>query len=87
MLQVTIKDTKTNEVIYDGEVSMVIMQAAEKNGIRAIRHKTEEASLSDVMNCVKSAVEEATEAKHLLSKVLSCAIVDDCFEEGDDDDE
>lgn len=87
MLQVTIKDTKTNEVIYDGEVSMVIMQAAEKDGIRAIRHTTEDASLNDVLNCVKSAVDEASEAKHLVLKAFGQAIGDDCFEEGDDDDE
>ena len=36
MLQVTIKDTKTNEVIYDEQVSMIFMQAPEKNGIRSI---------------------------------------------------
>lgn len=87
MLQVTIKDTKTNEVIYDGEVSMVIMQAAEKDGIRAIRHVTKDASLNDVLGCIKTAGKAVSDAKDFLSKALSCAIGDDCFEEGDDDDE
>ena len=87
MLQVTIKDIKTNEVIYDGEVSMVLMQAAEKGGIRAIRHTTEDADLTDILSCIKAVIEEATKAKHLMSKALSFAIGDDCFEKGDDDDE
>lgn len=87
MLQVTIKDTKTNEVIYDGEVSTVIMQAAEKDGIRAIRHATNDASLNDVLGCIKTAGKTMSDARDFLSKALSCAIGDDCFKEGDDDDE
>ena len=87
MLQVTIKDTKTNEVIYDGEVSMVIMQAVEKDGIRAIRHTTEDADLSDILSCFKAARKASNEANEILSKALSFAIDDDCSEEGDDDDE
>lgn len=87
MLQVTIKDTKTNEVIYDGEVSMVIMQAAEKDGIRTIRHTTKDASLDDVLGCIITVRKAASDAGDLLSKALSCAIGDDCFEEGDADDE
>ena len=74
MLQITIKDTNTSEVIYDSEVSMVIMQAAEKDGIRAIRHKTDDASVGDTVRCVKSAIDEATEAKQLLLNVFEQAI-------------
>ena len=87
MLQVTIKDTKTNEVIYDGEVSMVIMQAAEEGGIRAIRYTTEDADISDILSCLKAARKASNEANDLLSKAFEQAIGDDCFEEGDDDDE
>ena len=71
MLQVTIKDIKTNEVIYDEQVSMVIMQAAEKDGTRDLRHTTEDASLSDVLGCVKTARKAASDAGDLLSKALS----------------
>ena len=86
MLQVTIKDIKTNEVIYDEQVSMVIMQAAENVGIRAIRHATEDASISDVMNCIETARKAVSDAKNLLSKAFEQAIGDCCLEEGDDDD-
>lgn len=85
MLQITIKDAKTNEVIYDGEVSMVIMQAAEKGGIRVIRHTSEDAGLSDILSCLKAARKASDEANDVLSKALSFAIGDDCFEGGDDD--
>lgn len=74
MLQVTIKDNKTNEVIYDGQVSMVIMQAAEKDGTRSIRHNTEDASIRDVINCVKAVVQEAAEVKQILSEAFVQAI-------------
>lgn len=87
MLQVTIKDTKTNEVIYDEQVSMVIMQAAEKDGTRDIRHTTKDASISDILSCFKAARKASDAANAVLSKALSFAIGDDCSEEGDDDDE
>lgn len=74
MLHITIKDTKTNEVIYDGKVSMVIMQATEKDGVRSIRHKTEDTSICDVINCVKSVVQEAAEVKQILSEAFDQAI-------------
>ena len=85
MLQVTIKDINTNEVIYDGEVSMVIMQAAEKGGIRAIRHMSEDAGLSDILSCFKAARKASDEANDVLSKALRCAIVDDWVDKGDDE--
>lgn len=74
MLHITIKDTNTNEVVYDSEVSMVIMQAAEKDGIRAIRHRTEDASVGDTVGCVKSAIDEAVEAKQILLSVFEQTI-------------
>lgn len=77
MLQVTIKDTKTNEVIYDEQVSMVLMQAAEENGIRSIRHTSEDASLNDVLSCIKAARGEASKSSDLLLKALGEAFSDD----------
>lgn len=87
MLQVTIKDTKTNEVIYDGEVSMVFMQAAEKDGIRAIRHTTKDANLNDVLSCMKIAGKVAWDTKDFLSKAFEQAIDETNFDEGNNDDE
>lgn len=74
MLRITIKDLDKGELIYDNDVSMVIMQAVEKDGIRAIRHKTEDASVSDTFRCVKSAVDEAAEAKQILFNVFAESI-------------
>lgn len=74
MLHITIKDNNTNEVIYDGQVSMVILNATEKDGVRTIRHKTEDASIGDVIKCVKSVVQEAAEVKQLLSEAFIQAI-------------
>lgn len=71
MLQVTIKDIKTNEVIYDEQVSMVIMQAAEKNGVRAIRHMTKDAGISDMLSCIQTARKEVLESRNILLKGLS----------------
>ena len=85
MLQVTIKDIKTNEVIYDEQVSMVIMQAAENDGIRAIRHTTEDASISDILSCVKSARKASDEANDVLSKAFEQAIGRTNFEKGETD--
>lgn len=85
MLHITIKDTKSNKVIYDGEVSMVFMQAAEKDGIIAIRHTTEDASLSDVLNCTKTAIKSALDTKDSLSKAVEKAICETNFEKGETD--
>lgn len=85
MLQVTIKDIKTNEVIYDEQVSMVIMQAAEKNGIRSIRHTSEDASLNDVLNCIETARKAVSDAKGSLSKAFEQAIGRTNFEKGETD--
>ena len=81
MLQVTIKDIKTNEVIYDEQVSMVIMQAAEKDGVRAIRHMTKDAGISDMLSCVQTAGKEVLRTRDILLKGLSQMI------EGEADDE
>lgn len=70
MLHVSIKDVKTNEVIYDEEVSMLIMQASEKDGIRTIRHTTEDADIPDIMCCMKALTEAASETKNILSQVF-----------------
>lgn len=74
MLHITIQDNNTNEVIYDGDVSMIIMQGVEKNGIRSIKHRTEDAGVGDMIRCVKSAIDEAAEAKQILLNVLEQAI-------------
>lgn len=58
-----------------------------KTGIRTIRHTTKDASLDDVLGCIITVRKAASDAGDLLSKALSCAIGDDCFEEGDADDE
>lgn len=74
MLQVSIKDTKTNEVIYDEEVSMIIMLASEKDSIRAIRHVTDDADIPEVMCLTKALTREATEAKNILSQAFKQAL-------------
>ena len=77
MLHITIKDLKTDEVIYDNQVSMVIMQASE-NGcmVRKIRHTTEDAVMEDVLGCVDAAVKEAAEAKSIMLHALGSAIME-----------
>ena len=77
MIHVRIEDMNTNEVIYDREVSMVIMQAAAENRIRSIRHASEGASLNDVLNCVEAARGEASKSSDLLLKALGEAFSDD----------
>jgi len=69
MLHVSIKDTKTNEVIYDEEVSMLIMLATEKDSIRTIRHTTEDADITEIMCLTKALTKEAKEAKVLLQVI------------------
>lgn len=81
MLHVSIKDTKTNEVIYDEEVSMVFMQTAEKDGIRVIRHTTEDADITDIMSCIKALTKAASEAKGVLSQAFEQAF---CLSDVDD---
>lgn len=85
MLQVTIKDIKTNEVIYDEQVSMVIMQAVEKDRVRSIRHMSEDASLSDVLNCIKTARNAVSDAKGSLLKAFEQATGRTNFEKGETD--
>lgn len=84
MLQITIKDAKSNEVIYDEQVSYVIMQAAEKDGIRSIRHKTEDASSKAIMGCINAVRTEATEILELLAKAVDEAIDTVCSDEDDE---
>lgn len=74
MLHVSIKDTKTNEVIYDEEVSMLIMVASEKDSIRTIRHMTDDADISDIMCCIKALTKATSEAKNILSQTFEQAL-------------
>lgn len=70
MLHVSIKNTKTNEVIYDEEVSILIMLAAEKDSIRVIRDMTEDVDIPDIMCLTKALTKEANEARGLLSQAF-----------------
>lgn len=74
MLHVSIKDTKTNEVIYDEEVSMLIMVASEKECIRTIRHMTDDADTPDIMCCIKALTKAASESKDALSQAFERAL-------------
>lgn len=64
---------------------MVIMQAAEENGIRVIRHMSEDANFDDVLNCSIAANKAALKTKNLLSKAFEQAIGRTNFEKGETD--
>lgn len=85
MLQITIKDTKSNEVLYDDQVSVILMQAAEKDGVRSIRYITNDSSLTDLMNCVEATKNAVTEAKTVLRKVFERTLAKIVPSEGNDD--
>lgn len=85
MLHITIKDLNTNEVIYDEQVSFIVMQAAEKDGTRSIRHKTEDASVNDIMGCINAVRKEATEVLELLAKAVDEALDAVCSDEDNDE--
>lgn len=85
MLQVTIKDIKTNEVIYDEQVCMIIMQAIEEKGVRSLRQTSEEADLSDVVACFEAVRQASVDANNVLLKSLNYAMKRACPEEGDAD--
>lgn len=74
MLQVTIKDIKTNEVIFDDEVSVVAMQAVGRENITRLRHKAEGASELDIFPCHKALMAEASEVKNLYSEAVQRAL-------------
>lgn len=85
MLQITIKDTKSNEVIYDEQVSFIVMQAAEGDGTRSIRHKTEDASANDIMGCINAVRKEAAEILELLANTVDEALDAVCSDEDNDE--
>lgn len=74
MLHVSIKDTKTNEVIYDEEVSMLIMLASEKDSIRTIRHTTDDAGITEIVCLTEALTREAMEAKVIFSQAFGQAL-------------
>lgn len=74
MLHVSIKDTKTNEVIYDEEVSILIMLASEKDRIRTIRHMTDDAGVPDVVCLTEALTREASNVEVILSQVFDQAL-------------
>lgn len=72
MLHVTIKDTETNEVVYDcQEVSAIAMQAVDREKITALRHTAEGGDPKDTLLCMKVLLKEASEAKNLISEALA----------------
>lgn len=74
MLHVSIKDTKTNEVIYDEEVSLLIMLASEKDFIRTIRHMTDDASALDVVCLTEALTREASNVEVIHSQAFDQAL-------------
>ena len=74
MLQVSIKDTNTNEVIYDNEVSAIIMQAVENDDIRSIQNFTADASVTDIIRCIEATKKAVSAASRSLTKAIDAAI-------------
>lgn len=74
MLHVTIKDTKTNEVIFDNDVSAVAMQAVDRENTSRIRHTSEDADPFDVFLCTRALIQEAEEAKEICSGALKSVL-------------
>lgn len=89
MLHVTIKDTKTNEVIFDNEVCAIAVQAVGREKTVRIRHTTEDAEPMDAFLCARAVIQEASEAKKIFSDALEKAVGKTYFETNfveDDDD-
>lgn len=84
MLQVTIKDLKTGETVYDEQVSMVVMQAKEKDGVRSLRHTSEDVDLPDVLMCIAATRKAASDFGDILPKALDEAIARVCAEKDED---
>ena len=63
MLQVTIKDDKTNEVIFDKEVFAIAVQAVDRKNTSRLRHASEDAKPFDVVLCARAVIQEAEDAK------------------------
>ena len=74
MLHVTIKDTKTNEVIFDNEVSTVAMQAVGREKTSRIRYMTEDAEPFEVFLCTRALIQEAEETKKICSDALTLVL-------------
>lgn len=87
MLQVTIKDLKTGETVYDEQVSMVIMQTKEKDGVRSLRHVSEDIDLPGVLMCIAAARKAASDLGSILPKALDEAIASVCPKKDEDGEE
>ena len=70
MLHVTIKDTKTNEVIHDLEAKVIGLQAVGEN-LSRIRCAMEGAELVDYLRCMKAIAIEAKEVRELFCEALA----------------
>ena len=86
MLHVTIKDTITNEVILDNEVCTIAVQAVGREKTVRIRHTTKDAVPMDVFLCAKALIQEASEAKKIISDALEKAVGKTYFGINFDDD-
>ena len=71
MLHVTIKNTETNEIIYDREVSVIAMQVVDGESGASIRHMAGDADLKDLLACIKIMQKAAIEGRKLLSETLT----------------
>lgn len=88
MLHVKIKDTKTNEVVFDREVCTIAVQAVDREKTSRLRHTSEDAEPFDVFLCVRAVIQEASEAKKIISDALerrSVTYFETNFDVGDND--
>lgn len=74
MLQVTIKDNNTNEVIYDGQVSVINMHATEEDEVRSVWHISNEASLFDMLNCIEAVKKASQDLTNIVAKSINQTI-------------
>lgn len=86
MLHVTIKDTKTNEVIHDLEAKVIGLQAVGEN-LSRIRCAMEDAELADYLRCMKAITIEAKEVRKLFCEALAQMSIITDFGKVDDDDD
>lgn len=89
MLHVTIKDTTTDEVIYDNDVSAIALQAVDREKTSRLRHTSEDAEPADVFLCTRATIQEAKEVKKIISDAIEKEVGKTYFEinfdVGDDD--
>lgn len=80
MLQITIQDNNTNEVIYDREVTAIALQAVDREKVTRLKRVTEDAEPDDVILLIEAMSRTSAEVKKYLAHAVEKAL-----DKGDDE--